>query len=189
MNKANNKKTKKALFVIAFDGFQDIEYQTPLDILKEAGIETYTTSNKSGVAVGAYYQTKVKIEKAISEIDSNDYDAIIFVGGPGALENLDNYESYKIIIQTVYSKSKIIAAICIAPIILSNAGILKGKNATVWKGEIPKTKGARISTIELLEDNGAIYNNQNVVVDGNIITANGPTAAQKFGETILSFLR
>lgn len=181
-----NKKIKKALFVIAFEGFQDIEYLVPLDILKDAGVETYTVSNKIGVATGGWLQTKVKIEKTISEIDSNDYDVIIFIGGPGALKNLDNYNSYKIIIQTAYQKLKIIAAICIAPIILSNAGILKDKNATVWKGKSP---GMDVSTDQYLKNNGAVYKDQNVVVDGNIITANGPEAAQEFGKTILSLLQ
>lgn len=175
---------KKALFVIAFENFQDSEYTIPLNILKNANIKTDTVSNKVGIAIGGYKQTQIKIKKTINQIDVNDYDAIVFIGGIGVLNNLDNKNSYRII-QTAFKLKKIIAAICIAPIILSNTGILKNKKATVWLGYSPDLK---ISTDQYLISNGALYQNKSVVIDDNIITANGPKAAQEFGKTILSLL-
>lgn len=175
----------KVLFIISFNNFQDDEYLTPLNILKDAGIKADTTSNKIGTAIGGYKKTEVKIEKTINEIDVNNYDALIFVGGGGALDNLDNENSYKII-QKAFSLKKIIAAICIAPIILSNSGILKEKKATVWLGNFP---GLIDSTDKHLISRGIFYQNKNVIIDDNIITANGPYAAQEFGEAILKIVK
>ena len=175
----------KVLFIVAFEGFQDFEYSIPLNILKEAGIEVDTVSNKKGVAIGGYTKSEIKINKTITEINLDDYSAIIFIGGGGALDNLDNQESYKLI-QSAYQKDKIIAAICIAPIILSNAGILEKKMATVWKG---KFLNIEPSTGEYLKKKGAIYKDQSVVIDGNIITANGPKSAEEFGKAILHSLQ
>ncbi|MCS7131535.1 MAG: DJ-1/PfpI family protein, partial [Hadesarchaea archaeon] len=71
-------------------------------------------------------------------------------------------------------KGKKVGAICIAPIILANAGVLEGKRATVWNGDF----------VRMLKERGAKYTGKQVEVDGNIITANGPTAAKEFGRTI-----
>jgi len=72
---------------------------------------------------------------------------------------------------------KVIGAICIAPVTLANAGLLKGRKATVWASE-----KARIET------KGAIYTGADVQVDDNIVTANGPNAAKAFGEALLKLL-
>ena len=75
-------------------------------------------------------------------------------------------------------QNKIIAAICIAPVTLANAGILNGKKATVF----PSGKNDLIR-------NGAKYTGDSVTVDGNIITANGPMAAEAFGKKIVEMLK
>ena len=80
-------------------------------------------------------------------------------------------------------KQKILAAICIAPAILAKAGVLEGKNATVWSSVLDK------GPIKILEENGANYVEKDVVVDGNIITANGPQAASEFGRKIVEILK
>ena len=72
-----------------------------------------------------------------------------------------------------FEDKKLVSAICVAPAILANAGILKDKKVTGWSG-----------VKEVLEANGAIYTGRPVQVDGNIITADGPSSAQEFGETI-----
>ena len=68
---------------------------------------------------------------------------------------------------------KVVAAICIAPVILARAGLLKGKRATVFPDGIPE-----------LEKAGAVYTAQSVERDGRIITGNGPEAAEAFGREI-----
>jgi len=84
------------------------------------------------------------------------------------------------IINEFYRENKLTCAICIAPILLAESGVLKNKNATVWNGD----KNQEI----ILQNNGATYINQNVVIDKNIITANGPEAAEEFGNAIVKYL-
>ena len=170
------------LFIVAKQGFRDEEYFIPKEILKNAGHKIKTASNaKSGEnAVGAD-NGKIKIDANLNKVKSDDFDAVVFVGGPGALENLDNKTSYRLA-QDFFNKNKLTAAICVAPTILAKAGVLKGKQTTVWNSPLDK------SGIETLKNNGAEFIDENVVQDGNIITANGPQAAKEFGEKILNYL-
>jgi protease I len=171
---------KKAAIIIAFRGFRDEEYFVPKEILEKAGFEIKTASNQKGTAIGAD-GGETEANFLVSEINSADFDAIIFIGGPGCLVSLDNENSYKVAQETV-SQNKILAAICISPAILAKAGVLQGKKATVWSSIMDK------SAIKILEENGAIYQDKSVAVDGKIITGNGPDAAEEFGKTIIKAL-
>jgi protease I len=173
-------KGKKAVMVIAFRDFRDAEYFVPKEILEEAGIEVKTASNKLGTAIGAD-GGDTKVDLLVSQINVSDFDAIIFVGGPGCLDALDNEESYRIAREAV-SQNKVLAAICISPVILARAGVLRGKRATVWNDFVK-------SQAKILKREGAIFEDKPVVVDGKIVTANGPEAAKDFGEAILSLLK
>lgn len=167
---------KKILFVIAYNNFKDEEYAIPRSILKDKGFSITTASNKKGIALGVN-GLDVEVNYLINEIDINDFDVLVFVGGSGCLGALDNQDSYNLINQAK-KDDKVITAICIAPVILAKAGVLKGKKATVWSSPMDK------SPIKILTQNGAIFENLDVVVDGNIITANGPQAAEEFGIAI-----
>jgi len=173
-------KGKKAVMLIAFRDFRDEEYFVPKEILEKAGIEVKTASNKIGTAIGAD-GGDTKVDLLVSQIDPADFDAIIFVGGPGCLDALDNEDSYRVA-REVVSQNKILAAICISPVILARAGVLRGKRATVWN-DFVKTQA------KILEKEGAIFEDKPVVVDGKIVTANGPKAAKEFGNTILELLK
>lgn len=168
---------KKILFIIAKDGFRDEEYFVTKEVLKNNfEIITASDGNKNEIALGSLGGEE-KIDLNLKEVNINEFDAIIFVGGPGALKHLDNEISYKII-KEASEKNKILAAICISPVILAKAGVLKGKKATVWSSNIDK------SAIKILKEYGAEYIDEDVIEDGNIITANGPLAAEKFGRKI-----
>ncbi len=171
---------KKIGMIIAFRDFRDAEYFRPKEILEGAGAEIKTASNKKGTAIGAD-GGDVEVDLLISEINPVDFDALIFVGGPGCLENLDNEASYKVARETV-SQNKVLASICISPLILAKAGVLKGKKATVWSSPLDR------GPIKTLENYGAIYQDKSVVIDGKIITANGPGAAEEFGKAIVEVL-
>jgi protease I len=172
---------KKVAMVIAFKDFRDEEYFVPREILEEAGAEVKTASNKKGTAIGAD-GGEVEVDFLVSEINPVEFDAIVFIGGPGALKNLDNEDSYQLAKETI-SQDKILAAICISPVILAKAGVLEGKKATVWSSPLDK------SAVKILTEKGAIYQDELVVVDGKIITGNGPQAARKFGETLVEVIR
>ena len=170
----------KALIVIAFRDFQDMEYLIPKKILEEAGIETKTISAKKGMAIGVFGET-VLIEEVIADIKIESYDALIFVGGGGCLPYLDNQDSYNLI-REAFNKDKLLAAICISPVILAKSGVLENKKATVWNSPIDQFP------VKVLREGGAIYQEDSVVVDGKIITARGPEVAALFGETIVRLL-
>lgn len=169
----------KVLFIIAKEGFRDREYFIPKLILEDAGFETMAASNaeKGEIAVGAD-NGKAEIDINIKDAKAGDFDAVVFVGGLGALENLDNEESYRLARETL-AKGKILAAICIAPVILAKAGVLENRKATVWTSFSDK------SAIEIFKNNKAEFIDKNVVEDDNIITADGPESAEEFAKAII----
>jgi protease I len=171
--------TKKAVMIIAFREFRDAEYFVPKEVLEKEGIEVKTASNKLGIAIGAD-GGDTKVDLLVSQINVSDFDAIVFVGGPGCLKNLDNQDSYRVAKEAI-SQNKVLAAICISPTILAKAGVLKGKKATVWT-DFTKSQA------KILEKEGAVFENKSLVIDGKIITANGPKVAAEFGKAIVKML-
>lgn len=95
--------------LIAFKDFRDEEYFVPKEILVKAGAEVKTASSKMGKAMGTD-GGQVEVDLTVSEINPADFDAVIFVGGPGCLADLDNENSYNLIKETK-AKYKLLAAI------------------------------------------------------------------------------
>lgn len=170
------------LYVIAKNGFRDPEYFVPKDILKTAGHTVVTVSNGSKGELARGVEGGVaEIDSALSDAHATEYDAVVFAGGPGALENLDNEESYRLVNETI-KEGKLLGAICIAPVVLAHAGVLKGKKAVVW------SSADDASGIDAIKEKGAEYVDESVVKDGDIITARNPRAAQEFGEALVAHL-
>ncbi len=173
-------KDKKVAMIIAFRDFRDEEYFIPKEVLETAGAEIKTISTKMGEAIGSQ-GGEAEVDITLGELRVSDFDAIVFIGGQGASEYLDSDTSYKIA-QEAVSEKKILAAICIAPTILAKAGVLSEKKATVWSSLLDK------KAVKVLKENGVIYQDDPIVVDGNIVTGNGPGAAKEFGEAIFLLL-
>lgn len=167
------------ILVIAHTGFQPREYSIPKKILTEAGFHVITASNKSGTATDSMGGT-VKVDITLDTLNSQEYDGIYFVGGPGALDNLDNQTSYALL-QAAQKALKPYGAICISPRILAHAGVLKNKQATGWDEDD--------QLANILKKAGATYVRKPVVVDGTVITATGPAAAQAFAESIVHLFK
>lgn len=163
---------KKVLFVLAQEGFQEWEYGTPRKILESAGVKAEVASLDSGAAIGAEMLI-ARVEHRAKDISAEDFDAVIFIGG-GGMVPLVREKDFTNLAQAFFDAGKITAAICIAPCILANAGILKDKRATVCDG-----------AEKVLEKAGANYTGKDVEIDGKIITAKNPMAAEKFGTAIL----
>ena len=168
---------KKVVMIVASSNFRDEEYSEPRKILEHAGCEIKVASSSLNVSKGYFIGTEVKPEILIDDLKAEEFDAIIFVGGSGASEYFNSLSAHKVAVDAV-EKEKVLAAICSAPSILANAGILHGKKATSFSGEKSN-----------LVKKGVIFTETDVEVDGKIITAEGPNAAKKFGETILKLLR
>ena len=166
----------RAVLVVAFQGFQDFEYQTTKDALEGLNIKTTTISSKIGEAIGKFGQS-ANIEKTFSDIEVERFGAVVFIGGPGAADYIEDDSAHQLARQAI-EKDKVLGAICLAPAILAKAGVLQNKKATVWSSPLDR------ETIEILEKGQAEYIDQPVVVDGRIVTANGPMVAEDFGKRI-----
>ena len=167
---------KKALIIVAPVNFRDEECLEPKKILENEKINVTVASKGTKTAKGSM-GASLPVDIDISEVDVSEYDAVIFIGGPGATVYFNNSAAMKIARDAVV-QGKVLAAICIAPSILANAGVLEGIEATAF----PSEKGNLIAK-------GANYTGKDLSVDGNIITANGPAAARKFGTAIADALR
>lgn len=170
---------KKVLLVVAHEGYQPIEYQIPKKILEKNGYSVHTASNKKGAAIAKDGSTTL-VDKAVKDVDAKDYAAVIFIGGPGTLENLDNQESYTLIEDTLKNE-KLLGAICVAPRILAKAGVLTNIHATGWNGDNQLEK--------IYAQYEVSYLNNPVVYDEGIITAVGPQFATEFGDEIARLLK
>lgn len=171
----------KIAIVIAFRDFRDVEYFIPADIFRNAGAKITTISSKKGIAIGVD-GGEAKIDLTPDEFRPENFDAVIFIGGPGMGKNLDNQDFQKIAKDAI-AADKVIGAICIAPALLAKAGVLLGKKATIWSDHLNKFAA------KILKEGGAVYQDEDVVVDGKLITANGPAVAKEFAEKIIEVLR
>ena len=168
---------KKIVFVVAPKVFRDEEYIEPKTILEQAGIEVTTASTVTGEIYGKI-KIKAQSQMLAKDINVEDFDGIFFVGGGGASVYFED-ETVHNIARQFYDKGKIVSAICIAPVILANAGLLQNKKATVFFPD----------GVDALLQNGAIYTGNNVEVDGKIVTGNGPQAAKQFAEELLKLMK
>ncbi len=148
---------------------------TSKKILIDAGIKVVTASNLLGTAISSITDDEAKVDLVLDDVNVADYDGIFFIGGPGALENLNNEKSYRII-REVASSGKVWGAICISPRILAAAGVLKNKKVTGWDRDN--------ELAGILSAARAEYVREAMVVDGNLITGNGPEAAAEWGTAI-----
>ncbi|GHT47356.1 DJ-1 family protein [Endomicrobiia bacterium] len=166
---------KRVIFITAPEVFRDEEYYKPKKVFENVGIEVITASTKTGELTGRF-GFKTTSDLLIDSINANDFDAIVYIGGGGASVFFNNPHALKLA-NDFFKQSKPTTAICIASVILANAGILKDKKATVF-----------IDGKEALIKNGAVYTGADIEIDGNIITANGPEVAEKFGKIVLKAL-
>lgn len=167
---------RKVLMVIASSNFRDEEYSIPRQALEQQGAAVTVASSSLNESVGMLKREKVKPDALITKVKADSFDAVVFIGGVGAKEYFTNKTALKLAAEA-YKQTKIVAAICIAPSILANAGVLKGKKATVFQSEADN-----------LKKGGANYTGGAVEVDGNVITANGPQAAQQFANELVKAL-
>jgi protease I len=163
---------KTIALVIADKNFRDEEYQHPKDVLVAAGFKVITACTTTKTVVGKL-GLEVKPDMLVMDLIIDQIDALIFIGGGGAEQYFNDIIAHQLL-KSAQEKGKIYGAICIAPVILANAGLLQDKKATVFSSEIETIKKA-----------GAIYSTDDVVVDGKLVTANGPAAAKRFGEAIV----
>ena len=166
---------KVALFIE--NGSEELEFIAPLDIMRRANLEVDLISANNEDFITSSHNVKILADKKMDEVNNIlDYDAIVIPGGmPGSTLLRDNKKIIEFY-QTMYNSGKLVAAICAAPIVLSAAGITDDKEVTSYPG-FDK------------EINYKNYNSEKaVVIDKNVITAQGPAVAILFGYEIVNYL-
>jgi len=170
--------SKKILFVVANEGFQQTEYHTPKKIVEQAGFTVTTASDKLSPAIAKDGST-VPVDVLLNQVNPKQYAGIFFIGGPGALEHLDNEASYKLLKNSAHAEIPI-GGICLATRILVNAGVLDEKKATGYNNDNKLEELFKKHTIQ--------YVHQPVVIDENIITAIDQNTAVEFGNAIVKVI-
>jgi protease I len=166
---------KRAVMIVAAYGYQDNEYLIPRQVLEQGGVEVKVASSSLDEAVGML-GGKVQPDLLISEIDPADFDAVLFVGGDGSSEYFKDEDALELV-KEANKQKKVLAAICIAPEVFAQAGILRGIRAT-------SSPYSRLT----LRRYRARYTGRAVEVSGRIITASGPGASEEFGRAVLKAL-
>ncbi|MEY3395089.1 MAG: Chaperone protein YajL [Verrucomicrobiota bacterium] len=161
----------KRVLCILETGFEEIETVTPVDLLRRAGIKvvmagvsTLMVTGRSGISIQA--------DALLEDTELADFDVLFLPGGPAVMELRKNDRVLEII-RKFHTENKPIAAICAAPLLLHDAGILKGKAFT-----------SHVSTMtELPQSNG-----QAVVLSENLFTSRGAGTAMEFGLALIGAL-
>ncbi len=164
------------LILFLADGFEEIEALTPVDYLRRVDVTIDTVSITNEKEVRGAHNIRVIADKTIDDLeDLEAYDGVIIPGGiPGATNLRDNPRVIGLV-QKMNNQGKLASAICAGPIVLEKAGILGGKKLTSHPGFSQEFKDYD-------------YQEDNVVVDGNIITSRGPALAVDFTIEIARFL-
>jgi protease I len=168
----------KVLIVIAPEKFRDEEFSVPAAALQKAGIGYDIASKTRGGCTGML-GTKVNATLSFEDVEPKTYDGILIVGGGGAQEHLWDDEILGEMVKYFHASAKVVAAICLAPVVLARAGILKGKKATYFNNPV---------SFREMKSGGAVLVDKAVVADNRIITANGPAAAAEFADAFIRTL-
>ena len=169
----------KIQLVAAQKGFRDEELFVPEDIFSDAGAFVLTASGTKDTIYGML-DGSTQPDILIKDIDVKTLDALVIAGGTGSREYLWNDEALLRKVREANDKGKVIGAICLSGAIPARAGIMRGRRGTVYSDP---------EALEELKKNGEIYVDEGVVVDKNVVTAQGPKNAKEFSETILALLQ
>ena len=156
---------KQALVVFA-DGFEEIEAVGTVDILRRLGVKVTTAALNCKRATGAHGM-EIATDASLGEACMGDYDAVILPGGMPGAENLASDGEVKDLLKRSAERNIIIAAICAAPFVLAENGLLAGKKFTMYPGFENRLGGMK-------------YRSDSAVGDGSIITGKGPGALFDF---------
>lgn len=164
------------VYVFFAEGFEEIEALTVVDVLRRADIRTHMIG-LTGIQVTGAHGITVQMDDTIKAITTlSDTMMMILPGGMPGAKNLSEHKTLKNLLVEAYQTEVPIAAICAAPIVLSEHGLLKGRRATCYPGFESGLKDF-------------VHDDRPVVHDGALITANGPGAAMAFALKIVEILK
>jgi len=172
-----NTYTKNSILIfLPANNFSEEEYQTISRVFDKAGKQVFITSDSNTIC-SSDRGLKVKADTSFFNVNEKNFSATVLIGGKGSKDYWDNENLHRIVKEFKTSR-KIVSAICSAPIILARAGLLSNIPATCWledKNELIKA--------------GINYQDRNVVIEKNVITADGPRSAVQFAESVLNMIK
>jgi 4-methyl-5(b-hydroxyethyl)-thiazole monophosphate biosynthesis len=163
----------KAVLLLA-TGFEEIEAMSIVDTLRRADIEVVIAGLQEGAIEGSR-GVNVIPDRSIDEVALEEFAAVILPGGSPGYINLGRDRRVRDLVTRAFEEGRIVAAICGAPTVLADLGILKGKKATVYPGKETDLTGAEPV-------------NERLVVDGTVVTSQGPGTAIEFGIKLIELL-
>lgn len=167
----------KKIAVLAADGYEQSELDSPVKALKEAGATVEIISLKSGEIKSMknhQWSDSVSVDKTVSEAKVDDYTALLLPGGVINPDTLRGNEDAVRFVKSFFEKDKPVAAICHGPQTLIEADVVKGKTMTSYKS---------ISTD--LKNAGANWKDEEVITDGNLTTSRDPDDLPAFNKRII----
>lgn len=161
------------IYMLLAEGFEETEAIGALDVMRRAGLKVQTVGITGKYVCGSHgVEVTADIEK--NEMDFDEIDGVVLPGGMPGTENLKSDSTAIRAVKLCAERGLLTAAICAAPMILGQLGLLKGKRATCYPGYEKELDGAECCT-------------DSVSVDGNIITARGAGVSMLFGARIADF--
>jgi protease I len=167
----------KRIAIVAADMVERVELIEPRKALEEAGATTELISLKPGeIKTFNHFDPaeSEQVDKAVEEVDASDYDALMIPGGVGNPDQLRGDENMVAFVRDFFEQGKPVAAICHAPWVLIDAGVVRGRTMTSWP-----TVGTD------LRNAGANWVDKEVVVDGGLVTSRKPDDIPAFNKKMI----
>ncbi len=165
----------KKVCVLLADGFEEIEALTAVDLLRRAQVYVDTVSITDDYMVRGSHGISVQTEDLFEEVDFTEFDMIVLPGGMPGTTNLGEHAGVRKIVKEFAECGKYVAAICAAPTVLADLGLLKGKRVTCYPSVETKIQGSILTGLP-------------VMADGNIITGQAAGAAATFALKLVAVL-
>ena len=166
----------KKIGLFLAEGLDEIEGLTVVDLLRRAEIEVVTISISEKKEVTGAHDITILADALFEEVAYEELDGIVLPGGMPGTTHLMEHAGVNQVIRQFAKEEKLVAAICAAPTVLGQAGLLGGKKATCYPGCEGKLTGA-------------IYETDSVVCDGTIITSRGMGTAIPFGLAVVAYFK
>jgi protease I len=167
----------KRIAIVAADMVERVELIEPRRALAEAGATTELISLEPGeIRTFNHFDPaeSERVDKAVEEVDASDYDALLIPGGVGNPDQLRGDENMVSFVRAFFEQGKPVAAICHAPWVLIDAGVVRGRTMTSWP-----TVGTD------LRNAGANWVDKEVVVDGGLVTSRKPDDIPAFNKKMI----
>ncbi|HET6924475.1 MAG TPA: type 1 glutamine amidotransferase domain-containing protein [Candidatus Saccharimonadales bacterium] len=172
----------KKVAILVDNYFEEAEFTEPLKALQDAGaeVEIIAAEPEDGMVQGLNHVDKAerhKIDKTLDEADIDDYDALVLPGGAVNADHLRMQDKARDWVKNMMDAKKPLAVICHAPWVLASSGIAKGRKLTSY-----------FTIQDDMRDAGADWVDQEVVIDGNLITSRNPDDLPAFNDALINMM-